>query len=137
MKAFIDAPLLIYLNTVETREIRSAYEDLYLDVLTRYRAYTDVLVLDELIYVSKKKYGIPYDLSIEFVGSAVLPFLTISKIGEEEYSHAVEAMKKGLRPSDAIHLGVMRSNGIDTIVSEDGEFDRIDWVKRVWLEEQE
>jgi hypothetical protein len=40
MKAFIDAPLLIYLNTVESRELRSSYENFYLDILVKYRAYT-------------------------------------------------------------------------------------------------
>ncbi|MGC9104435.1 MAG: type II toxin-antitoxin system VapC family toxin [Candidatus Methanodesulfokora sp.] len=133
MKTFLDAPLLIYLNTVGSREARTLYENFYLRVLEKYRVYTDVLVLDELIYVSRKKYGIPYELSIEFVESTVLPYVTLVDVGEEEYNHAVEAMKEGLRPSDAIHIGAMRSNGVELIVSEDSDFDRVKGIKRIWI----
>jgi predicted nucleic acid-binding protein len=133
MKAFIDAPLLIYLNTVESRELRSSYENFYLDILVKYRAYTDILVLDELIYVSRRKYGVPYELSMEFVRSVVLPYVTLLSIGEEEYNYAVEAIKMGLRPSDAMHIGAMRSNGIKLIVSEDEDFDKVEGVKRIWI----
>jgi predicted nucleic acid-binding protein len=39
----------------------------------------------------------------------------------------------GLRPSDAIHIGAMRSNGIKLIVSEDEDFDKVEGVKRIWI----
>lgn len=136
MKVFIDAPLLIYLNTIESREVRSTYENFYLNILTNYRAYTDVLVLDELIYISRRKYGVPYELSIEFVESTVLPYITLVEIGEEEYEYAVEAMKEGFRPSDAIHIGAMKSNGVGLIVSEDEDFDRARGIKRIWMKQQ-
>jgi predicted nucleic acid-binding protein len=124
-------PLLIYLNTVESRELRSSYENFYLDILVKYRDYTDILVLDELIYVSRRKYGIPYDLSMEFVRSVVLPYVTMLSIGEE-YNYAVEAIKMDLRPSDAMYIGAMRSNGMKLIVSEE-DFDRVEGVRRIWM----
>ncbi|MCY0891552.1 MAG: hypothetical protein OWQ51_11405 [Pyrobaculum arsenaticum] len=58
MKVFTDSPLLIYLNTVADPNTRAMYENFYIS--DRYKPYTDVLVLDELLYASKKKYGIPY-----------------------------------------------------------------------------
>jgi predicted nucleic acid-binding protein len=115
------------------REARKPYEDFYLRLLEKYRVYTDVLVLDELIYVSRKKYGIPYELSIEFVESIVLPYVTLIDVGEEEYNHAVEAMKEGLRPSKVIHIGAMRSNGVELIITEDSDFDRVKGIKRIWM----
>jgi predicted nucleic acid-binding protein len=133
MRAFIDAPILVYLNTLVSKEIRAPYEEFYLDSLLKYRVYTDVLVLDELIYVSQKKYGVPYEVSIEFIKSFVMPYITILSIGEEEYNNAVEFMRIGLRPSDALHLGVMRSNGINLIISEDEDFDKVKGVKRIWI----
>ena len=45
-----------------------------LDLLSRHKVYIDVLVLDELIYVPKKKYGVPYTLTLEFIESIVLPY---------------------------------------------------------------
>jgi len=115
---------------VESRELRSSYENFYLDILVKYRDYTDILVLDELIYVSRRKYGVPYELSIEFVRSVVLPYVTMLSIGEEY--NAVEAIKMDLRPSDAMYIGAMRSNGMKLIVSEE-DFDRVEGVRRIWM----
>jgi hypothetical protein len=42
-------------------------------------------------------------------------------------------MRIGLKPSDALHLGVMRSNGINLIISEDEDFDKVKGVKRIWI----
>ncbi len=134
MKAFIDSPLLIYLNTVTNPMARAIYENLYLDILSRYKLYTDVLVLDEVIYVSKKKYGIPYSTSIEFIESIVLPYISVISLGEDEYRLASKLlMEYDLKPSDALHLAAMINNGINTIVSEDRDFDKVKNVKRLWI----
>ena len=93
-----------------------------------------MLVLDELIYVSKKKYGIPYELSIEFIEAIVLPYINILELGEEEYEHASKLIVEyRLKPSDSLHIGAMLNNGINVIVSEDKEFDKIKQIKRVWI----
>ena len=135
MKAFIDAPLFIYLNTLANLRHRVLYENFYVEILTKYKPYTDVLVLDELIYVSKRKYNIPYNISIEFTETNILPYVTVLNLGEEEYKYAAEIITKhDLKPSDALHVGAMINNDITLIVSEDGEFDRIPAVKRLWIE---
>jgi len=134
LKAFIDAPLFIYLNTLLNPKDRVLYEDFYIDILTKYKPYTDVLVLDELIYVSHRKYGVPMNISIEFIESNILPYIYVVEIGLEEYRKAVKYMiKHNLKPSDAIHLGACVNNGIETIVSEDKEFDKIKTIKRLWI----
>ena len=135
MKVFIDAPLLIYLNTLTNLRYRILYENFYIEILTKYKPYTDVLVLDELIYISKRKYNIPYDVSIKFVETNILPYTTVLNLGEEEYEYATEVIvKHNLKPSDALHIGAMMNNNITLIVSEDRGFDRIPAVKRLWIE---
>lgn len=135
MKVFIDAPLLIYLNTLTNLRYRILYENFYIEILTKYKPYTDVLVLDELIYISKKKYNIPYDVSIKFVETNILPYTTVLNLDEEEYEYATEIIvKHNLKPSDALHIGAMMNNNITLIVSEDRGFDRIPAVKRLWIE---
>jgi len=134
LRIFIDTPLLVYLNTLTDPRDKILYENYYLDLLSKYKAYTDVLVLDELIYVSKKKYGIPYELSIEFIEAIVLPYINILELGEEEYEHASKLIVEyRLKPSDSLHIGAMLNNGINVIVSEDKEFDKIKQIKRVWI----
>jgi len=134
VKVFLDAPLLVYLNTVADDQRRLVYENFYLDMLSRHKLYTDVLVLDELIYVSKKKYSVPYDITLDFIDSIVLPYVTIVGLGEEEYQEATRLMlRHRLKPSDALHIAAMKTNGIRLVVSEDRELDRVPEVKRIWL----
>ena len=134
MKIFIDAPLLIYLNTLTDSRDRILYENFYIDILTKYKPYTDVLVLNELIYISKKKYGIPYKISVEFIQSNILPYTSILSLSEDEYNYAAKIlMEYGIKPSDALHLGAMINNGITLIASEDKEYDKIPTIKRLWI----
>ncbi len=134
MKAFIDTPLLVYLNTLTDERERAVYEDYYISILGRYKPYTDVLVLDELIHVSRRKYRVGYQETIEFIDSIVLPYVTILALGEEEYKTSRNIMLKyGLRPSDALHVAAMLGNNIKIIVSEDGDYDRVDGIRRVWM----
>lgn len=134
MKVFIDAPLFIYLNTLSDSKARIPYEKYYIDLLLRHKVYTDVLVLDEIIYVSKKKYRIPYSISIDFIKSHIIPYVTIISIGEDEYEIASKIIKVySVKPSDALHIGAMQRNNIEVIVTEDKEFDNIDSIKRTWL----
>jgi len=134
MKIFIDANLFIYLNTITDNTIRLIYENFYFNILKKYKAYTDVLVLDELIYVSRKKYKIPYRISLSFIESSILPYVNILKLGEDEYIEAAKILSDyNVKPSDALHLGAIKRNNIMFIASEDSEYDKIDWVKRIWL----
>ena len=134
MKVFLDTPLLVYLNTVADDQRRLIYENFYLDILSRYKPYTDVLVLDELIYISRKKYGVPYSVTVNFVEAVVLPYVTIVGLGEEEYQEAAKLIVRySLKPSDALHIAAMKTNSIEVVVSEDKELDKVPGVKRIWL----
>jgi predicted nucleic acid-binding protein len=75
LKVFIDANLLIYLNTISDLGNRVSYENLYVDVITNHKPYVDVLVFDELLYVSWKKYGVPYSITIDFIEKIVKPYV--------------------------------------------------------------
>ena len=134
MKIFIDSNLLIYLNTIKTPEWRKIYENFYLDLLLNYKAYTDVLVLDELLYTSKKKYNVPYNITIEFIESIVLPYIEILPLNEKEYKKAAELLKThNIKPSDALHIAAMTTNNITKIASEDKEYDKIKEITRIWI----
>ena len=134
MRIFIDSPLLIYLNASRSPELRTKYENFYLSLLSEHRAYLDVLVLDELIYVSRRKYRVPYDVSIEFIESIVLPYVEVLPLAVEEFREASEILRSSnVKPSDALHIAVMKLNGISKIVSEDRELDKIEGIERIWL----
>jgi len=132
----MDSPLLIYLNTVTDLRDRYMYENYYLlELLSKHKVYTDVLVLDELIHVSKKKYRVPYELTIDFIESIVLPYINISELGEEEFKYASKIIvEHKLKPSDPLLVSAMLNNGINLIVSEDREYDKIKQIKRTWIQ---
>lgn len=132
----MDSPLLIYLNTVTDLRDRYMYENYYLlELLSKHKVYTDVLVLDELIHVSKKKYRVPYELTIDFIESIILPYINISELGEEEFKYASKIIvEHKLKPSDPLLVSAMLNNGINLIVSEDREYDKTKQIKRTWIQ---
>jgi len=126
---FVDANFLIYLN-LGVKEV----EDYYLKLLSEESLATDPLVLDEVIYVSKKKYGVRLEDTLDFLDNVVLPNSVVLPLTINEYRRAREVMLKySLNPSDALHVAVMLNNSIRRILSEDTDFDRVKEVERVWL----
>ena len=133
MKVFIDANLLIYLNVRIPEDFAKRLESFWTDLLRNHELYTDILVLDETIYISKKKYGMPFRETIEFIDRVVTPVIEVVKIGLEEYRIARKyIVNYGLRPSDAIHLAVIVNHNLDAVASEDKDFEKAG-IKRLWI----
>jgi uncharacterized protein len=133
VRTFLDANLLIYLNTT-TEEARERYDDFYTELVENNRLYVDVLILDELLYISKKKYNVPYSVTTKFIEDIVLPFTEILPLGLNEYNASVEVIEEAhLKPSDALHIASMRLNDVAVIASEDRELDSASNIRRIWL----
>ena len=134
MKVFIDANLLIYLNTMKTVVWRRFIEDFYLNLLSSFKGCTDALVLDEAIYISYKKHKVPYRVTLEFIDSVVLPFVEVLPLSEREYEKAAEILRVlDIKPSDALHAAAMTLNNVSRIASEDKEFEKVRGITRIWL----
>lgn len=132
MKIFLDSSFLIYLNA-STDESRKPLEQLFKKILPE-ELYTNILVIDETLYISRKKYKIPYDLTFNFIKHIILPYteiIPIEKIDLEPIRKYL--IKYEIKPSDAIHLATMEKKGINNIVSEDEDFDKIKGINRIWL----
>ena len=133
MRIFLDASFIIYLNVDVSDYLAEKIDALYRQLMTNDKLYTDVLVLDEVIHVSRKKYKVPYSETINMLDEIVIPYVEVLPIGLMEYLKAKENMLKyNLKPSDAIHLAVIENNGLQAIVTEDEDFDRIP-IKRIWF----
>jgi len=132
MKLFLDTNLLVYLLT-KTPENERRIVEFYVELIENHDLYTNPLVFDETIHVAKKKYGVPYELSIEFIDEKVLPYVEVLPLTVFDYLTArLIITKYSLRPSDALHVAVIENNGLQAIVSEDEDFDVLP-LKRVWL----
>ena len=129
MNLFIDANFFIYLNCFTDQ-----YSTEYIEINNKYDLYTNILVFDELIYISGKKYNVAYNDTFDFISSSVLPFVNILDIGIDTYNKAVEIMEKyKLKPSDSIHIASMINNNINIMLSEDSDFNNIEGIKKIWI----
>ena len=133
MKVLVDASLLVYLNVRMPEQEAKLVEDFWLNLLRNHELYTDVLALDEAIYVSRRKYGVGYEETLKLIDKAVLPYVEVIPLGGVEYVRAKEFMLKyGLTPSDALHVATVIVNELQAIASEDRDFDRVG-IKRLWV----
>ena len=109
-------------------------EEFFYRLVTEENLALDPLVIDEVLYVSKRKYGVKYEDTMEFLDRVVLPVSVVLPITREDYERAKEIIVgNDLKPSDALHVAVMLNNSIRRIVSEDRELDRVKGIERVWL----
>ena len=109
-------------------------EEFFYRLVTEGNLALDPLVFDEVLYVSKKKYGVKYEDTIDFLDRVVLPASVVLPITRKDYERAKEIIVgNDLKPSDALHVAVMLNNSIRRIVSEDRELDRVKGIERVWL----
>lgn len=133
MKIFLDANLPIYLNTL-TGAQRRPVEDFFIRLL-REDLYTNLLVLDETLYISKTRYRIPYDTSLTLIKNTIMPYAELIALDESDIDTMGNyLLRYDLKPSNALHLATMKKQGITHIATEDKAFDRVKETKRIWLE---
>ena len=133
MKIFLDASFLIYLNASVDNNTRLAINELFKDTIKN-ELYTDILVIDEVLYVSMRKYKVPYGLTFRFLDSVIMPLIEVIPLSHEDYERIKDVIKQyNIMPSDAIHISAMKKMGIKKIVSEDEDFDIIPGIERIWL----
>ncbi|WP_297499516.1 type II toxin-antitoxin system VapC family toxin [Thermococcus sp.] len=134
MKLFIDTNFFVYLNSNIDDDLVKRLDALYADLVGENELYTNVLALDELIHVSRRKYGVSHSETMSFIKDIILPAVGVLPVTFNDYLATREIiLKYNLRPSDALHIAVIQNNGLQAIVSEDEDFDRLS-LKRLWLE---
>ena len=128
---FIDTNLLIYLNTpsADCDECAVFYEN----EIEFNNAFTNIIVIDELLHVSKKKYKIPYSTTLDFIDSTVVPFVDVLSVDLSTYTTMKEVIKYCSKPSDALIVATMKNHSVGVILSEDAGFDDIPFIERRWI----
>jgi predicted nucleic acid-binding protein len=116
------------------RRPKKPVEDFFIRLLKE-DLYTNLLVLDETLYISKTRYRIPYDSSLTLIKKTIVPYSELIAIDESDIDAMGDYLQRyDLKPSDALHLATMKKVGITHIATEDKEFDRVKETKRIWLE---
>ncbi len=133
MKVYLDANFFVFIRMDKTQKGDKAGGILKDIVEGKKEAVTSTLALDEVMWTfikNKRKeeirnfleelYQVPH-LTIT-TGSTLLPLRAIDFI--ERYN---------LKPRDACHLAIMQEEHIEVIVSDDSDFDRVKFIKRIRL----
>lgn len=135
MKLFLDSSYIIYLRYAESDEVAEYTGSLLKKAVeSGTKLLVNMIVIDEVLWILTRKYQISLSEVMEFIDK-LLPLLDVVPLDYLDYDEMKKAMVNyGLKPSDALHSASMSKTKTAHIVSEDKEFDKVPWVKRVWLD---
>ncbi len=130
---YLDANFFILYNFDQTSKGERARK-IQGDIIAGEEAITSSLALDEVMWVLTK------NRKAEFLRETVediyaVANLDIREVGGSIPLDALDFIERyRLKPRDAFHVAVMKDLGLNEIVSDDSDFDRVEWIRRVKLE---
>lgn len=130
-KRYIDANLFIY-AAIDEENIGKNAKNILLEIKEgKYKAYTATLTVDEFLWRVQKEVG--KELAVEGVEIFfTLQNLELINIDNDLITRAINIYKtQNLDPRDAIHLSAMKQKNINTIISSDPDFDKIEEIDRI------
>src|SRR3989338_9639374 len=121
---YLDANLFVFANFDPSEKGLKARK-LQREIVSGMNAITSVLTLDEVMRTMiKNKKQVEIRSMVEEIYAT--PNLSVKDVPSHTALHALDLMEKyALKPRDAFHAAIMRSLGIEKIVSDDPHFDRI------------
>ena len=130
---YLDANFFILLN-FDYKDKGEKARQILDQIVKGKSAVTSVLTLDEVMWVIvKNKQEKELRNIIEEIYS--IKNLVIKDVSNSIPLIALDIMERNkLRPRDAFHLAVMKVLGINTLVSDDKDFDKIQGIKRIRLD---
>ncbi|MEM4251017.1 MAG: type II toxin-antitoxin system VapC family toxin [Candidatus Bathyarchaeia archaeon] len=133
MMIYLDANFFVYALLDTTTRGRTASRIQESIVEGKVGSVTSALALDELMWVLvKNKQQELVERAIEDIYAT--PNLKVSEAGPGIPILALDFLDEyGPKPRDAFHAAIMRNSGLREIVSDDPDFDKIKWVKRISL----
>ena len=129
---YLDANFFIFSNFDLTSKGENARR-IQEKIISGSKAMTCALTLDEVMWVMiKNKREEALRETIEDIYAT--PNLTVKEVPASTPLDALTLMDQfHLKPRDAFHAAVMKSNGATEIASDDPDFDRVKGIKRIRL----
>ena len=129
---FIDANVFIYILIKSPRESFETSRKILKRIEAGEEAITSTAVLQEVVdwleYNRRR-------LEIKLFLTAVNSYISLRKATTswEDMLSALDYMEaEDVDYVDALTLHTMKKNGLDEIYSNDKDFDRVTWIKRIW-----
>ena len=129
---FVDANVFIYQITQSPQKDYEISEQILQRIEKGEEAATSLPIIQEVIK------WLEYNEHKKEIGDFLLfinSYLSMNKLSAEwdSFLRSIGDMdKKQIGFVDSLTLQLMKRNGIHEIYSNDKDFDRIDWVKRIW-----
>jgi len=130
---YLDANFFVMCNFDQTIKGENARKILG-EISAGKEAITSSLALDEVMWVIIKNKRIEaLRETIEDIYAMLN--LTVKEVSPEIPLEALDFIEKyNLKPRDAFHVAVMKKFQVNEIVSDDSDFDKVEWVKRIGYE---
>lgn len=129
---FVDANVFIYILTKSPRESFETSRKILKRIEAGEEAITSTAVLQEVVDWLEYNRRRP---EIKVFLTAVNSYISLRKATPswEDMLSALDHMEaEDIDYVDALTLHTMKKNGLDEIYSNDRDFDRVTWVKRIW-----
>jgi len=129
---FVDANVFIYILVKSPKEAYEICKGILKRIENGEEAVTNTAIIQEVVdwleYNNRKR-------EVKIFVTAINSYLTMRKatiMWDDMIAALGDAEKHDLDFVDALTLQTMRKNKITEIYSNDTDFDRVNWVKRVW-----
>jgi uncharacterized protein len=129
---YLDANFFILCN-FDTGSRGESARKIQREIVEKERAFTSSLALDEVMWVLIKngKKSVIRETIEDIFATQNLSVLEVSGSVALDALDGIEDYD--LKPRDAFHVAIMKSNKISEIVSDDKDFDRVKGIKRIRL----
>jgi hypothetical protein len=127
---YLDANFFIF-ALLDTTEKGSRATEIHRSIAKgRQKAVTSPLAIDELMWVLIRA-GKKHLVRTAVEGVYATPNLDVLPVSPTIPLTALDLLERyDLRPRDAFHAAIMKENKLTEIVTDDNDFDRIEWMKR-------
>ena len=131
---YVDSNIFLYPVIYKPETVKEAREskDFLLKISEGLvEACTATITWDEVVWVVRKIFGLKPSIEL---GRKLLEFpnLKLLNVKRSVVLRAQKLMEKyGIKPRDAIHAATALENGVETIVSYDRDFDKLEEIKRL------
>jgi len=129
---FIDANVFIYVLVKSPKDSYETAKRILHRIEDGEEAFTNTAIIQEVVdwleYSNRKREAKKFIIAIN-------SYVAMSKVNVtwEDMLAAVDyAEENGIDFVDALTLRTMKKNNVNEIYSNDRDFDRVEWVKRIW-----
>ena len=101
---------------------------------SKIQAFTSCLTIDELIWIIRKYK--PKESAVEICKIFLDSNVRFLEVNKDIINVSLDIMNEfNLKPRDAIHLATMKIHNLKNLISDDTDFNKIDWINKISIKQ--